>query len=470
MIPGGSASAHVAPAGAVLATALLVFIVGLLARRPSRWLPALSSLGLAVALVLKATDAAPRGSIFSGMIVFDGFGHLASLTLLAAALAVAVASGSWAARERGGSDFYVLLLFSVLGGLLLAHAGDLVVLFLGVEATSIPLYALVAFQQRGRQQAAEGALKYFLLGAFAAAVMVFGMSLLFAAAGTTQIAELAAGLAGMGGPYFTALLATALVLTGVGLAFKLGAAPFHFWVPDAYEASTPAVAGVLATLPKVAALAVVVRLLGALGAYSFVWGPGVVLLALASMAVGNLGGLRQRSVARLLGYSSVAQMGYVLVGLAVGTTASLSAGMTYFSVYAAAALGAFLAVSMLRADDAGSLDDMAGLARRHPALGIALGLFLLSLVGIPPLAGFFGKLVLFKAAIDSGMTWLAVTGLLFSVVSLGYYGAILREAFLNDAEAGERRGSSSAGLAVAALSLVVVLIALAPGYVFVTLQ
>lgn len=468
MNPAQLATSHFAAPAAVFATATLVFLVGVLARRPSRWVAALAALGLGAAIALEVNAYAQPTAAFGGALIFDGYSKTAGLTVMGATLAVVVATAGWAAREHGAGDFYTLLLFSAFGGLLLASAGDLVTLFLGIEATSLPLYALVAFRQSDRR-ATEGAMKYFLLGAFSAAVMVFGMSLLFGGAGTTRMAELAQGLV-TSPTASTTLVVAALALIGVGLAFKLGAAPFHFWVMDAYEASTPAVAGTLATLPKVAALAALIRLLAALHVYAYIWAPGIAALAVVSMLVGNLGGLRQRSVARLLGYSSVAQTGYVLIGLAVGTAASVSAGMTYFVVYAAAALGAFLVLSALRPDDAGTLDDLSGLGRRRPAMGVALAIFLLSLVGIPPLAGFFGKFVLFKAAIDGGMAWLAVTGLLFSVVSLGYYGAMLREAFLADGEAPERREAGSAGLAVAALAIAVLIVALAPGTIFVVLR
>lgn len=462
-------SSHVAAPLAVFGTAAMVFLVGLIARRPTRWVSALAALGLGAAIMLQVNNFAASTAAFGGAVVFDGFGRTASLVAMGSALAVVVGSAGWLAKDQGSGDFHTLLLLSTFGALILASAGDLVTLFLGIEATSLPLYALVAFRQ-SEERSIEGATKYFLLGAFSAAIMAFGMSLLFGAAGTTRMTDLAQGLEASSLTMSTALVVVALALIGVGLAFKLGAAPFHFWVMDAYEASTPAVAGILATLPKVAALAALVRLLAALKAYAFIWAPGIAVLAVVSMAVGNFGGLRQQSVARLLGYSSVAQTGYVLIGLAVGTGLSVSAGMTYFAVYAAAAMGTFLVVGAVRPEDAGTLAELSGLGRRRPALGVALGIFVLSLVGIPPLAGFFGKLALFRAAIDGGMAWLALTGLLFSVVSLGYYGAILREAFLADGQEPERREAGSAGLAVAGLAILVLVIALIPGSVFVVLR
>lgn len=451
--------APLAPMLAVLATALTVLVLELVIRRPGRLLAAVSMLGLGTALALAIAADPSETARFGGLVLFDEPGRFASLIVLGAALAVAVASSDFEQSQAGVGEFYTLALLATFGALVVAASADLVMFLVGVEALSLPLYALVTWR-RGDRRAFEGATKYFVTGAFATALMVFGFSLLVGAAGTTRILDMGRGMVGSGvGGAVTAL---ALAFTAAGVAFKLGAAPFHYWVMDAYEASTPAVAGLLAVIPKAATLAVAIRLIASLDPYSHLVGPGLALLAVLSMTVGNLGALGQRSFARLMGYSSVAQTGYVLVGLAVMSQAGYRAAMSYFAVYAVGALGALIAVATVRAQDAGDLDDLAGLGTAHPLVAFALGACMLSLTGIPPLAGFFGKFALFATAIAGGVSWLAVIGLAFSVVSLGYYGAVLRQAYLTEGEPVTQNEPGSAGVAVAGLVAILLLVAVFP--------
>lgn len=466
-----SISSPFAPLGIVVTTALLAFALEVVARRPVRWLAGVSAAGLAAALAVEATRSTASLRGLGGLMRFDSSSHLATLVVLGAALAVVVASAEFERTDPGSGDYHCLVLFSVTGALVLASAGDFVTVFLGLEAMSIPLYALVAYRGRDRR-APEGALKFFLLGAFATAIMLFGMSLLVGVSGTTRLEGLGTGIAqasaGGGGQTIGLVVVAALALTAAGLAFKLGVAPLHFWVMDAYEASTPAVGGLLATVPKMAALVALQRLLEGISAPSL-WQPACAFLAVLSLAVGAFGGLRQRSVARLMGYSSVAQAGYVLIGLAAGTAAGFGAALSYFAAYSIAALGVFLAVGIEHPQDAGDVDGLDGLSARRPLVGVALAAFTLSLVGIPPFVGFFGKFGLFSAAIAAGWGWLAVVGLVFSVVSLGYYGTLLRAAFLSDAEPETRRipRVGFAGVPVGALAGLTALVALSPGLLFI---
>lgn len=458
--------AVVVPVLVVVALALAMLVLEIVLRHPGPWLGALSVLGLVVAIAAVWTTPLLGEPVFGGLLAADGPGRLAALVILGAALAVAVAAADFERSDIGVGEFYSLLLFATAGALLVAAAADFIIVFVGLEAMSIPLYALVTWR-RGDRRSFEGAMKYFLLGAFATAIMVFGNSLLIGAGGSTRIAEVAARLPAAGAA--PAFAVVGLALTGVGLLFKLGAAPFHFWILDAYEVVVPEVGGMLAVVPKVATLAIVIRLLTAFAAFSYLWAPALAVLAVLTMAIGNFGALKQTSMGRLLGYSSIAQTGYVLIGLAVATPAAISASITYFTVYAIAAMGAFLAVGAVWPAEAGTVDGLAGLGRRHPLIGLGLAVFMLSLVGIPPLAGFFGKFTLFAAVIAGGSWWLAILGLGFSVVSLGYYGAVLGQVYFADGEPAHGREPGSAGLAVAGLAALTLVVALVPSALFVRL-
>jgi NADH-quinone oxidoreductase subunit N len=481
-----------APLLTVLATSLALFGLALVLRGPSPWPGVLATIGLGAALVTEALVPARAGTAFGGLVVLDASGHVAAIVIIGAALAAVLAAAS-APPELSAPEYYALIAFTAFGALVLAWAADLLIVFLGLEATSIPLYALVAWR-RSDGRGLEAALKFFLLGAFATAIMIFGMSLVVGASGTSRLADLGLGLAVTGAAGSEPMVVLAFSLVAVGLAFKLGVAPLHFWVIDAVEGSTPAVAGLLTVVPKIAALAALIRFFVGMGRGAAGWTPAFAALALLGMAVGNLGALRQRSAARLLGYSSVAQTGFVLIGLAVATAGSVSACMTYFAVYAIAGMGAFLVLAALDPMESGELDCLAGLGARRPWLAFALALFMLSLVGIPPVAGFFGKFAMLAAAVRAGHLWLALAGLLFSALSLAYYGAVLREIYLAQPDemapidrdrsaahglAAEQRPQAGGltvpaarpmpAVAVAALASLTMLVALAPGAVFVRL-
>jgi NADH-quinone oxidoreductase subunit N len=369
------------------------------------------------------------------------------------------------------SEFFPLLLFSTVGAMALAAAADLLTLFVALETMSLGVYCMIGLR-RGSTRATEAALKYFLLGSFAAALMLFGGALLYGATGHTDLVgigrEIATGArAGNSGP----LALVGIVLVLVGLAFKVSAVPFHMWTPDAYEgAPTPATA-YMAVAVKSAAFAVLLRvLIAAFGDAKVAgWGTGwqtpLWVLAVLSMVVANLVAGRQQSVKRMLAYSSIAHAGYALVGVvAVSGRPEASASVLYYLLaYTVSTAGAFgsLILCGSRGAEASSYADLAGVGKRHPAAALAFSLFLLSLAGAPPTAGFFGKLFVFKAAVDGGLYWITLIGLVNSVIGAYYYLRVLVFMYMREPEPGApiatpmRSGYVSVALVIAAILVIV---------------
>jgi NADH-quinone oxidoreductase subunit N len=375
------------------------------------------------------------------------------------------------------SEFFPLLLFSTVGAMALAAAADLLTLFVALETMSLGVYCMIGLR-RGSTRATEAALKYFLLGSFAAALMLFGGALLYGATGHTDLVgigrELATGArGGNSGP----LALVGIVLVLVGLAFKVSAVPFHMWTPDAYEgAPTPATA-YMAVAVKSAAFAVLLRvLIEAFGdAKVSGWGTGwqtpLWVLALLSMVVANLIAGRQQSVKRMLAYSSIAHAGYALVGVvAVSGRPEASASVLYYLLaYTVSTAGAFGALILCgsRGAEATSYADLAGVGKRHPAAALAFSLFLLSLAGAPPTAGFFGKLFVFKAAVDGGLYWITVIGLVNSVIGAYYYLRVLVFMYMREPEPGAPIAtpmrSGYVGVALVIAAILVIVLGVLPG-------
>ena len=377
------------------------------------------------------------------------------------------------------SEFFPLLLFSTVGAMALAAAADLLTLFVALETMSLGVYCMIGLR-RGSTRATEAALKYFLLGSFAAALMLFGGALLYGATGHTDLAGIGSSLAnlrnvqgGTQGPL--ALIGVALVL--VGLAFKVSAVPFHMWTPDAYEgAPTPATA-YMAVAVKSAAFAVLLRVLIAafgdpkLSSWGHGWQTPLWIVALLSMVYANLVAGRQQSVKRMLAYSSIAHAGYALVGVvAVAGRPEASASVLYYLLaYTVSTAGAFGALILCgsRGAEASSYSDLAGLGKRHPAAALAFSLFLLSLAGAPPTAGFFGKLFVFKAAVDGGLYWITVLGLVNSVIGAYYYLRVLVFMYMREPEPGapiaKPMQSGYVGAALVIAAILVLVLGVLPG-------
>jgi NADH-quinone oxidoreductase subunit N len=343
-------------------------------------------------------------------------------------------------------DAVALAMFAAAGGMLLCMAEDLIVMYIALELSTMPAYVLMGYR-RGDVSGLEGALKYFLLAMLTSIVMLYGLSFLYGISGSTAFADLT--LEGSG-----ALGLVAVLLTLVGLLAKMSAAPFHYWAPDAYAGAMPESVAFVSTVPKVAGIAVIARLLGAIAPEMPELVTVVALASAASMLLGNLAALPQSDLRRLMAYSGVAHTGYLLMALAPGTNAGYTAAVFYAVAYAVPSM----AVMLVAAEEGTGLTDLAQLAARRPWLAWSMVVWLLSLIGIPPLAGFFGKLFLFGAAVDGQLWVLVILGIVTSVVSAGYYFRIVREMFFGEIVASQP-ASPVAEPRASAVALVLLLVA-----------
>jgi NADH-quinone oxidoreductase subunit N len=411
---------------------LLVFVAGLVARGEDRrgvgWLAA----GGILVLTVLAMFVAPAGTALGGMFVQDGLAIFAKRLFLVATFIGLLAGLSAPDRvfARRAAEYHLLVLASLLGMLVLASARDLILLFLAFELMSIPLYVLAGFL-KGDAGAVEASLKFFLVGSVSSAVMAYGLSFVYGATGTTDLARIAA-VAGPAGPLLTLGLVAALV----GFAFKIAAFPFHMWVPDTYEAaSTPFVAW-LSVAPKAAGFVAIFRVYFEGGSErAAAWVPVAALLATITMLAGNLMALPQQNTKRLLAYSGIAQIGYMLVGVAAASASGTAMVLFYLVAYVFGNMGAFLVVEALaRAEGSEATAAFRGLAQRSPLLALAMLLFLLSLGGIPFVAGFWAKLYVFWAAAERGLYWLVLLGAILTVVALFYYLLIAKRLYIEEPE------------------------------------
>ena len=391
--------------------------------------------GLVVIIAVSITLARPPEApllVWGGMLRWDGAAFMFRLIFLFGAALTAL----FAMEETitgGKGEFYLLLLASTFGMSLMAASADIIMLYLSIETTSLPLYVLAGFLLRDKKSV-EGGVKYLLFGAMTSAVMLFGFSLLYGFTGTTQVYELAELLRTGQIPIFSIVVAMILILIGFG--FKISAVPFHFWAPDVYEGAPAPVAGFLSTASKAAGFVVLMRvLLAVFPGTASTWMIVIAIVATASMFIGNLLALGQRNIKRLLAYSSIAQAGYMLIGVAAGTKMGISAATYYIIAYLLTNLTAFGIVTVV-AHSVGSnlISAYAGLSRRSPGLALAMLVSMLSLGGIPPFAGFIGKLLVLGSAVQADMVWLAVVGIINSIIALYYYLTVLKVIYLYRSE------------------------------------
>ena len=397
---------------------------------------------LAVIAALIAALIGTHGGVFAGMLALDSLAVFARVAIaLLLAFWLRWVSGRGAGAERS-AEAVALAMLSAVGGMLMASARDLIVLFISLELSTMPAYVLMGYR-RTDARGLEGALKYFLLSMLTSLIMLYGLSFAYGISGSTAYADLGVVDAGTLGQ-----LAIAFVL--VGLFAKLSAAPFHYWTPDAYAGAPAGSVAYVSTVPKIAGVVAHGQLVAA-----FAGNGGtitVVLLAgsLLSMLVGNLAAYPQTDIRRLMAYSGVAHSGYILLAAAAG-----SAGGTAAVFYAVAYAVPSMAIMLLGSEEGTALDDLAGLAARRPAVAWASVVWLLSLIGIPPMVGFFGKLTMFTAALDNGLLWIVAVAVTMSVVSAGYYFKILRSVFFGERlDAGRATRSTAAVIAYAALTVV----------------
>jgi NADH-quinone oxidoreductase subunit N len=426
----------------ILPEILLVVLVGLVLlfdilwkeeqRRNLGWLT-LSGLGIIfISALFLARPGDEAQLVWGGMIRHDWLGFVFKLIFLfGAGMTVLFAMEIPHLGRRG--EFYLLLLVTTIGMNLMASAANLIMLYLAIETASVPLYILAGFFKTD-DKSTESGFKYLLFGAMSSAVMLYGFSLLFGFSGTTDIYTLAQGL--MAGELPLALMLGCLILIMVGFGFKVSMVPFHFWAPDVYEGAPTPVAGFLSTASKAAGFAVLMRfLLAAFPETVPYWSGVIAILATASMTLGNVLALAQKNIKRLLAYSSIAHAGYVLIGIAAATTLGISAAVFYLIVYVITNLAAFGIVSAFsRIIDSDEITAYSGLSRRAPGFSWAILVTFLSLAGMPPLGGFIAKVLVFAAAVEAGLVWLAVVGVLNSIIGLYYYLIILKVVFLYRSE------------------------------------
>ena len=386
--------------------------------------------GAILLLVLRPEQA----SLNDGMLVVTSLTQLMQAVLAVFAIfAVLLAVGSEFTRHVG--EYLAVVLFATTGMMILVSTQNLLVIFAALELLSLSLYVLTAFNKRSRQSA-EGALKYFLFGGMAAAIFLFGISLLYGLSGSIELTEIAAAIQAQP---VTPMLAVAMVMIVTGLGFKVAAAPFHLWAPDAYQGGPTPSAGFVASSSKIASFFLFAAVLevGLAGRSSHVgpqWTPLVMAVAAASMLVGNLAAIVQSSVRRLLAYSAIGHAGYMLLGIAANSALGLRALIYYVITYALAAIGAFGVLAALDREGVDEIESLAGLSRRAPWISFCMLIFLLSLAGIPPLAGFFGKFYVFSSALYSGqgLLWLVILAIGMSVASLYYYLRVLKQVYVRE--------------------------------------
>jgi NADH-quinone oxidoreductase subunit N len=450
----------IAPEVIVSGTILLVLVADLLLRPDRKWLSmVISFLGVAAALVVELTLVGDLRSSFGGTYVNDAFAVLFKTFFLSVALVVLLLSLRYFRDGRYyQGEYYFLLLSSFLGMLTISSSRDLLMLFISLELVTAPGWLMAAFRKRD-PRSNEAGLKFFLIGILSTAVMLYGMSLIYGVTGSLRLDDIAGSL--QGEPQAVAIGAVLFVVAG--FAFKVSSVPFHFWAPDTYEGSPVPVAAFLSVASKAAGFAGLLQLMftGFLPLAEF-WAPVFAVLSVLTMTIGNLVATQQRQIVRLLAYSSIAQAGYMLLPFALvgggADSQAFEAAVLYILIYAVMTLGAFAVVIGLAREAPGALiSDFAGLGRRAPALGLSMALFMVSLAGIPPLAGFYAKLVIFLAAISADQLWLAVVMVINSVISIWYYVGVVRQMYFVQVPGARPVRAPALATGVAVLAAVVIL-------------
>ncbi|MCP5144297.1 MAG: NADH-quinone oxidoreductase subunit NuoN [Gammaproteobacteria bacterium] len=404
----------------------------------------LSVASLLIVLVITATGwQAERIAVFGGMYIADPLATSLKVFILSAGVFALFYSRDYLAR-RGivVGEYYVLALSSVLGMMILVSAGNLLTVYLGLELMSLSLYAMVAMQ-RDASQASEAAMKYFVLGALASGMLLYGISLMYGVSGTLDIATLAHNI---GGVRDGTLVVFAMVFVLCGVAFKLGVVPFHMWVPDVYQGAAAPVALFISTAPKIAAFGMVMRILvEGLSPMRPEWSAMLAILAVLSMAIGNVTALAQTNFKRLLAYSTISHMGFLLLGVIAGTNDGYAASMFYAVVYALMSLAAFGALILICQADAerDETADFAGFAKTSPGFALLVMMVMFSLAGVPPFAGFWAKWFVIKEVLAAGYLWLAIVSVLFSVIGAFYYLRIVKLMYFDNPDGSVVVGAGS---------------------------
>jgi len=431
---------------------VLMLLDPIINRRSSGWFGGLSLLALVAALIASVAAYSEAGPAFGGMLIIDGFATFFRVLVIGVGILTILPSYGFLARQDAEtSEYHALLLFSIAGQCVMVSANELIMIFIGLEISSIASYVLAGYL-RDDKRANEAALKYFLLGSFATAFFLYGVALIYGATGSVNLTMVRSAITSANGPS-PVFVGVAAAVMFVGLAFKVSASPFQIWAPDVYQGAPTPVTGFLSAGPKAAAFAIFLRIfMTAFEPLGNSWVPLVWISALLSMTIGNFAALLQSNVKRLLAYSSIAHAGYVLVALTARSDVGTAAAMFYLAAYAFMNIGAFAVVSHLsgKGERYQSVDDFAGLGQKQPMTAAMLTIFLLSLIGVPLTGGFFGKFYIFKAALESHLVWLTVLGLLNSAVAAYYYLRILVMMYMHEpSEAATNAEPLSPGLSAA---------------------
>ncbi|MBM3504377.1 MAG: NADH-quinone oxidoreductase subunit NuoN [Alphaproteobacteria bacterium] len=419
----------------VAAASLVLLLIGTF--RGDRGTGLVSWLSIAVliiAAVLVVSGPQDKTVTFGGMFIVDAFGVFAKvLALLGSSLAIIMSLGYLRNEGMARFEFPILIVLATLGMMMMISANDMMSLYLGLELQSLALYVVAAFK-RDSVRATEAGLKYFVLGALSSGMLLYGISLIYGFTGSTNFVQLAETLRSTDVAHSVGLI-VGLVFLVSGLAFKVSAVPFHMWTPDVYEGAATPVTAFLAAAPKIAAMALFLRTLVAPFMEAFAqWQQIIVVIAIASMALGAFAALRQDNLKRLMAYSSIGHMGYALMGLAAGTSQGLQGVLVYLALYLVMNVGTFAAILTMRVRGTmvEGVNDLAGLGKSNPMMAFALAILMFSLAGIPPMAGFFGKFYVFLAAVDAKLYVMAVAGVLSSVVAAYYYLRIIKVMYFDD--------------------------------------
>jgi NADH-quinone oxidoreductase subunit N len=420
-------------AGAAMALLMLGAVRGEGSRGLVSWL----AIGvLILVLIIAEMSGGERRIGFYGMFVTDAFAlFMKALVLIGSAVTILL--GMRYNEEQGIArfEFPVLVLLATTGMMVMISANDLITLYVGLELQNLALYVVASFN-RDSVRSSEAGLKYFVLGALSSGMLLYGASLIYGFTGTTAFADLTKLIAG-GIPVSTGVI-VGLVFVVVGLAFKVSAVPFHMWTPDVYEGAPTPVTAFFAVAPKIAALALFVRfMIEPFGPLADEWRQVIVFLSMASMVLGAVAAIAQENIKRLMAYSSIGHVGYALIGLAAGTADGVRGVLVYMAIYLFMTVGTWAVILCMRRNGRmhEGISDLAGLSRSQPGLALALGIFMFALSGIPPTAGFFGKLYVFLAAINANLAWLAVIGVVTSVVSAFYYLRVVKVMYFDESAA-----------------------------------
>jgi NADH-quinone oxidoreductase subunit N len=417
--------------------------------------------------------ASPADIAFYGMYVSDGLGHLLKLAAYVA-VAVTLVYGRAYAADRGmdRGELYALALFALLGVMVMISANHLLVIYLGLELMSLSLYAMVAMR-RDHAVSVEAAMKYFVLGALASGFLLYGMSMIYGGTGSLDLREIAQAMATGNSSDVVMIFGTVFLVAG--LAFKLGAVPFHMWVPDVYQGAPTIATLMIASAPKLAIFAVIFRLLAeGMSAVAFDWQQMFLVLAVLSLGLGNIVAIVQSNLKRMLAYSTIAQIGFVLLamlsgvvdGEAEGAAGAYSAGMFYMITYVLTTLGAFGLVLLLARSgfESEEIDDLRGLSVRSPWMALVMLILMFSLIGIPPTVGFYAKLAVLAAVVDTGMVWLAVVAVLFSLIGAYYYLRVVKVMYFDKpVDESPIEPSGDAKVVMAVNGALVLLLGIVPG-------